>query len=197
MNSPSTPTRTLKATAGNTLVEYGLVAGLVLLVTMPELYLISNQVRQWTNGMKTGMTSHHDIATHQHTQDQTVDRPSQNQTGDTSSPLSVNIPALHQGQTTNLRFSDGSIVHIIYDRNTITVAGANGERSVIPFPRNISNPTLVFANNQFLIQAGQDTPATQSEPSAPGPTSYDSNSTTNHMCRSVKCYTPGFHPGSG
>lgn len=52
----------LPAYPGNTLVEYGVVASLVLLVTIPGLYLVGGQVQQWTDSVKTDMAEHRDRA---------------------------------------------------------------------------------------------------------------------------------------
>lgn len=54
--------RPIPASSGNTLVEYGVVAALILVVTVPGLYLVGQQIQQWADGVKAEMSHHRDTA---------------------------------------------------------------------------------------------------------------------------------------
>ena len=62
LHVPEKPKRSCFAQPGNTMMEYGIVAALIILIALPGLYLAGGQLRQWTDGLKDNLNSQRDTA---------------------------------------------------------------------------------------------------------------------------------------
>jgi hypothetical protein len=147
--------RSLLADAGNTLLEFGIVAAVVLLITLPGLYLVGNNFREWTDGLKANMTHHRDQAAAVSKQTQEFERKhNEDFESSTSSDKHSQDSDSHDGS------SHGPFV-----------SGVNGETDTIPKSPRHRRPGTHYdttanlpSNGQTATQAGSSETSTPEEP---------------------------------
>jgi hypothetical protein len=138
---------------GNTMLEYGLAAVLVMALVLPGLYSVSSQFGDWAKSLRSEMVHHRKVANAAHERNQPVR---------IEAPTGIASPVpshdLEPGETYTVLLDNGTIYTYKAPEPVIEVVGSDIDRN-----KNIGSPPGGYSQPSFGNAPPPAQPATTRE----------------------------------